>query len=175
MRYSCSESWVQIAWRWPSLAKSTTSWRENSYIHTFSKVISAMWFSNSFVLDLNSGYWVYFFPVIAVRLQARNRNQITETIQRRFQESLDRDWWKERLFAILIYSFPHWRTYIFVIFWNILYICVYIYIYIYIYIYMCVCVCVCVCLVISSRSHTTHTKTRKNQRWNEKTRSVCLI
>ena len=38
----------------------TQSWRENSWIHTFPKGISAMWNANSIVQDLNSGHRIHF-------------------------------------------------------------------------------------------------------------------
>ena len=41
-------------WRGQSTLLFTHSWRENDYIHTISKVISAMWNANSLVQDLNS-------------------------------------------------------------------------------------------------------------------------
>ena len=36
------------------------SWRENSWIHTFSKCISAIWNANSLNQELNTGRCVYF-------------------------------------------------------------------------------------------------------------------
>ena len=34
--------------------------REDCWMHTFRKIINAMWNANTFVQDLNSGHWVHF-------------------------------------------------------------------------------------------------------------------
>ena len=50
-------------WRAKSNLLFTYSWRENNWIHTFPKCISAMWKASILVQDLNSGRWVHFQPV----------------------------------------------------------------------------------------------------------------
>ena len=50
-------------YRTPSALLFAHSWRENSWIHTFSKGISTMWNANSFILDLNSSCHAQFLNI----------------------------------------------------------------------------------------------------------------